>query len=215
MLLAGRDRQNRSYLADGLRHGAEPFRILEKTPAIALRAAFLNALFPDALFVHLVRDGRANVSSMIEQLQHFEITPHWDQSAVRWRSFSQLPGWLLWPGWRADLDRPIEEIAASWYIASTQTALDDLAHLNDPARVYSLNYEEFIADPVKFVGEICAFADLPFDTALHTRSVGRLPHAASVSRPSADKWRRLYPEQIERVTLLLAPQLQRLGYDPH
>ena len=45
MLLAGRDRQNRSYLADGLRHSAEPFRFLEKTPASALRVAFLNALF--------------------------------------------------------------------------------------------------------------------------------------------------------------------------
>ncbi len=215
MLLAGRDRQNRSYLAAGPRPGAGPYRFLEKTPASALRVAFLNALFPDALFVHLVRDGRANVSSLIEQLQHFDITPHWDQPAVRWRSFSQLPGWLLWPGWREDLDRPIEEIAARWYIASTQTALDDLAHVNDPARVYSLSYEEFIADPAKSVGEICAFAGLPFDAALRARSVGRLPHAASVSRPSADKWRRLYPDQIERVTPLLAPLLRRLGYEPH
>lgn len=33
-------------------------RILEKTPANSLRVSYVNEVFPDALFIHLIRDGR-------------------------------------------------------------------------------------------------------------------------------------------------------------
>ncbi|MDC2888872.1 sulfotransferase family protein [Psychrosphaera algicola] len=44
-------------------------RFLEKTPKNALRVEFLNHVFPDALFIHLVRDPLPNISSIIEAWQ--------------------------------------------------------------------------------------------------------------------------------------------------
>ncbi|MBK7216095.1 MAG: sulfotransferase [Candidatus Promineofilum sp.] len=41
-------------------------RLLEKTPENCLRLPFLQALFPDARVLFLVRDGRANVHSLLE-----------------------------------------------------------------------------------------------------------------------------------------------------
>ncbi|MBI3912198.1 MAG: sulfotransferase [Armatimonadetes bacterium] len=40
-------------------------RILEKTPANAVRIPFINRLYPDCFIVHIARDGRHNVASLI------------------------------------------------------------------------------------------------------------------------------------------------------
>src|SRR5581483_12446123 len=54
-------------LPDGRRwNGRDPVRVLEKTPKNALRIGLLDRLFPDALFVHLWRDPRENIASIIE-----------------------------------------------------------------------------------------------------------------------------------------------------
>ena len=43
-----------------------PGRVLDKTCINVMRVPFLNALFPDAQFVYIHRDGRDNVSSMMD-----------------------------------------------------------------------------------------------------------------------------------------------------
>ncbi|HEX2241438.1 MAG TPA: sulfotransferase, partial [Actinomycetota bacterium] len=48
------------FLATGPRK-----RFLEKTPRNSLRIPFIETIFPDALFIHLKRDGRDNVNSLI------------------------------------------------------------------------------------------------------------------------------------------------------
>ncbi|HEV3471638.1 MAG TPA: sulfotransferase, partial [Actinomycetota bacterium] len=40
-------------------------RLLDKTPRNALRVPFVDALFPDARYIYLQRDGRENVNSLI------------------------------------------------------------------------------------------------------------------------------------------------------
>ena len=44
----------------------ETVRLLEKTPKNALRIPFLDRLFPDALYIFLVRRARDNISSMMD-----------------------------------------------------------------------------------------------------------------------------------------------------
>jgi hypothetical protein len=43
----------------------EPGRMLEKTPANAVRIPFIDALYPDARFVHVLRDGRHTTASLM------------------------------------------------------------------------------------------------------------------------------------------------------
>ena len=45
-------------------------RFIEKTPSNCFRVSFIRAVFPDALFVHVMRDGRAAVTSAMEQWRH-------------------------------------------------------------------------------------------------------------------------------------------------
>lgn len=71
------------------RHHSAPV-FLSKRPANALRLSFLDELFPEARFVHLVRDPRAVGASLIDK---HNIAGSW------WGSYP--------PGWQEQMDRPV------------------------------------------------------------------------------------------------------------
>jgi hypothetical protein len=50
--------------------------VLEKTPSNAIRIPFLNALFPDCHFVHVLRDGRHTAASLIARRVWWPYAPH-------------------------------------------------------------------------------------------------------------------------------------------
>ena len=114
-----------STIATGRRrHPARSVRLLEKTPKNALRVPFLLEVFPDAQFIFLHREPRANLSSMMQAWR-----------AKGWVTYRQLPGWpgpwslLLPPGYERLQGRPLEEIVAFQWRVANETILDDLADL--------------------------------------------------------------------------------------
>ncbi len=50
-------------------------RLLEKTPANAVRIPFIDACFPDCHFVHIIRDGRDTVCSLMARKVRFRYAP--------------------------------------------------------------------------------------------------------------------------------------------
>jgi uncharacterized protein (TIGR03032 family) len=184
-----RDRDGGSLPAD-----AKAFRLLEKTPKNALRVPFLNAVFPDALYVYLYRDPEENLSSLIEGWQ-----------SGRFVMYPNLPGWsglpwsyLLVPGWRELSGASIASIVAEQWRTTQQILLDDLEAL-PPERVFALAYRDFIAEPERHAREICSFAGVRWDRALPPA----LPLSAhTVTPPAPEKWKRHEAE--------LAPQLATL-----
>ena len=157
-------------------------RMIEKTPKNALRVPFLAAAFPGATFVFLRREARPTLSSMIEAWQ-----------SGRFRTYPRLPGWtglpwslLLVPGWRELAGRPLPEIVARQWAATTDVLIADLAAL-PPERVRALSYEEFLAAPRQQMARLCGSLGLGWDRALDDRLP---PSRTTVSAPAADKWRR-------------------------
>jgi hypothetical protein len=191
---------------DGHRHAALPpatrpraVRLVEKTPANALRIPFLRAVFPDARFVHLTREPRANIASLVEgwRSRHF----------VAYRG---LPGWphrdwsfLLVPGWRALADRSLIEIASQqWHLANATIAHDlrDVAH---DARC-TIDYDDLVRAPARVVREIAALADLAWSPALDDSLASPLPLSrVTVSAPAMHKWWR---HEAELAAVLPDPQ---------
>jgi hypothetical protein len=164
-------------------------RLLEKTPKNALRLPFLDAVFPDARYVYLHREPRPVLASMIEAWQ-----------AGKWRTYPNLPGWtglpwslLLVPGWREWKDRPLEEIVARQWAATTNTLLDDLEAL-PPGRVVKVRYEDLVAAPQPTIERLAGQLDLAWDRVLGDLPLSRHTHTP----PDPDKWRR-HAEAIERV----------------
>jgi hypothetical protein len=68
-------------LADRIRSDFEaalpgPGRMLEKTPANAVRIPFINRLYPDCTFIHVLRDGRHTTASLVARRVWLPYAPH-------------------------------------------------------------------------------------------------------------------------------------------
>jgi Sulfotransferase family/Aspartyl/Asparaginyl beta-hydroxylase len=184
-----RDREGRGPGADD-----SPLRMLEKTPKNALRVPFLDAVFPDALFIYLHRDPMACVASAIEA---------WESQ--RFVTYPDLPGWpgppwslALIPGWQPLAGLPLAEIAATQWQTITEVLLDDLAAVT-PQRWSVTSYEDLVEDPQGELERICGFAELKWDQQL----TSPLPLSGhTVSEPATEKWRARESE--------LAPVMPRL-----
>ena len=158
-------------------------RMLEKTPKNALRVPFFAAAWPDSIFVYLYRDVRQTLASMIEA---------WRSGAFR--TYPDLPGWtglpwslLLVPGWERLNGRPLPEIVAHQWSATTETLLDDLDAL-PRERVRAIDYAGFLAAPQASVERLAASLGLGWDRTLGAS----LPlSVTTVSAPRPDKWRAL------------------------
>lgn len=180
-------------------------RLLEKTPKNALRAPFLLEVFPDAQFVFLQREPRANLSSMMQAWR-----------GKGWVTYRGLPGWpgpwslLLPPGYERLQGRPLEEIVAwQWRIAN-ETILDDLAGL-PRERWTTVRYEAFLADPRAETGRLLEFAGLAVDARLEAYLAKPLPLSKyTQTRPDPDKWKQ-NEKEIARVMPALSAVLARLG----
>lgn len=187
-----------------------PIRLLEKTPENCLRLPFLQALFPDARVIFLVRDGRANVHSLLEGWRQPHLFPGY-RTPLPITSPGQTRGrwaFTLIPGWRALVDRPLEEICAhQWAVCNT--AVLDYAAAAGALPVLTVRYEALVADTDATLAAIAGFLGLrPADIPAYGRG---LPEVNVVSRPGAEKWR-AEAEAIARVSPILAPVMARLGY---
>jgi len=185
---------------DGKAPVAESVRVLEKTPKNALRVPFIDRAFPQAHFVYLYRDVRETLASMIEAWQ-----------SGRFVTYPELPGWrgppwslLLVPGWRELAGKPVAEIVAAQWQATTDLLLDDLAAL--PAdRVTVARYDALLTDPQAEISRLCAATGLQWDQSLR----GALPPSQhTLSAPAPDKWRK-HEREIEAVLPGLAETIAR------
>jgi len=178
-----------------------PLRLVEKTPANALRVPFLKALFPDARFVFLVRRGEAVVSSLMEGWKNWSRPRTgdgpWHYS--RWH-------YLLPPGWQDWKDRALQEICAFQWVEATRTAWDDLNRCC-AGQFMMVHHEDVIAHPRTMYRKILEFCDLP-PSAYFRRQIGNIGsrvYTTGGSAPQRDKWRKLHQAEIESVQHMLKP----------
>lgn len=166
--------------------GMRSLRLVEKTPANALRIPFLRAVFPGALFVHLHRDARENISSLVEGWR-----------SRRFLAYRDMPGWphgdwsfLLPPGWESLVDRSLVEIAAYQWRTTHAIIAEDLRGLPDD-RVIDVGYDALIAAPGATLRAIAAKAGLAWDERAAQAVASALPLSrVTVSAPAEGKWRR-------------------------
>jgi hypothetical protein len=197
----------RRYIAWTIRILAGHGRFVDKTPRNVLRLPYLDALFPDATYVFVVRDARSIVSSLYE---------HWPRGG---RLPYRLPGqfavqglprgywrFVLVPGWR-DLDgRPLEEVCARQYTESTEAILRFRDSL-PPEREVTLRYEDLLQDPVTVTRDM--FSALQLDLPPHVAErVRNLVHPP----PRQPKWETTHRAEVERVLPQISSLLTRTGY---
>ena len=197
------------FLVTGRKH-----RLLDKTPRNALRVDFVATLFPDARFVYIKRDGRENVNSLINawrtpRYRTYELPePHAIPGVdPKWWKF------VLYPGWRADRDGPLERVTAQQWIHSNEEAMASFAQL-DRSRWLELRYEDLIDEPVEKVGEVMGFLDLPYGSEVRAKAAATSTTPINtVTPPERGKWRKENPTEIAAIEGLLRPTMEKMGYE--
>ena len=190
-------------------------RLIDKTPRNALRVPFVVALFPEARYVFLRRDGRDNVNSLINAWR----TPRY--RTYRLPEPHSIPGvdpawwkFVLYPGWRDDIRGPLEVVCARQWALSNEHALEARSKVDDD-RWVDVRYEDLANDPVGQTERVARLLDIPFDTKLETRAAASASAPVNVvTPPEAGKWRRENPREIGAILPLIEPMMSALGYSP-
>ena len=189
-------------------------RLLEKSPRNSLRVPFVDALFPDARYVLVQRDGRENVNSLINAWR----SPRY--RTYRLPESHAIPGvdpewwkFVLYPGWREDMAGPLEVVCARQWTASMRFAREGLRQIG-AERQMTVAYEDLVRDPGTVVGKVLNFLELPYEPVVRARAeaVSSTP-VNFITPPERGKWRRENPAEIEAVSALLTPMMRELGYD--
>jgi len=179
---------------DAYAEGAGKPRWGDKTPMYMRHLELLDGLFPDAQYVHLIRDGR--------------------DAAL---SFLQMPEGTFTRTW-AHPTTP-EQFACLW-----RKEVGDARSLGrrvGASRYHEVRYEELVAEPEATVRAICAFAAIPFDPAMldYTGSVdvSAKPHQQRLLTPPTSgvrSWREdMSAESIAAFESVAGDLLGELGYE--
>jgi hypothetical protein len=153
-------------------------RFLAKYPRLSLRLDWLDALFPGATFVHMVRDWRAVVCSTVERKRKRA------RREERWFG-------VRVPGWR-ELGGLGHELAAGRIYRAVSEALEDAAPRYG-ARFVRASYEELCRDPRGTIDRVCEACGLARDAGL----LDGLPPSFTSAN---DKWRTgLDPAAVEAI----------------
>jgi len=188
-------------------------RFVGKNPRNSLRVGFVDAVFPDARFVFLQRDGRDNVNSLISAWRSARY------STYRLPTPHSIPGtdpnwwkFVLYPGWRDDCSGPLERVCAKQWKICNESAVTELTALGE-SRWTGIRYERLIENPVDEMQRVSEFLGLDFNDRLRAAVRARVAVPINaVTPPEAGKWRRDNPEQIASIMPLIAPTMEALGY---
>ncbi|MCG9697308.1 sulfotransferase [Shewanella sp. Isolate11] len=204
-LLADFQQQLKDHQQQAYRPDMGPIRFLEKTPKNSLRIPFLNKLFPDALFIYLVRDPKENINSIMQAWQ-----------SQRFRTYPGLPGWngdwslLLPKQWQTMKGKPLQQVACFQWQQANQSIIDALSQL-PRSRWKIVNYRQLINNPTATVKQICEHLEIPFDSSLQTLCSGELPYSRyTVTKPKLNKWL-LHYREIESIWPQVQPTLLQIN----
>ena len=202
-------------------------RMVEKSVSNGLRVPFVEAVFPDAHYIHLVRDGR----SVIESAMRLWQAPP-DTSGLR-RKLRDLPvsqyGYIYWFAinylkgimkgrsggevWGPRYEGIVEDlqvedlltIVSRQWVRTVDAAANSLAQI-DPARQMTLRYDALIDDPetIKRLGTFVGVSDLSALAATFDRTI---------KRGNDDKWQdKLDSASLTVIETEARSTLERFGF---
>jgi hypothetical protein len=183
---------SRKYLHTVLQNNLRIFnkpRFTNKCPGNSVRIEFLKEIFPDAIFIHIIRDGRAAAYSIMRSRRK--------HSGAYW---SVKP-----PGWQDLLKLPLVDACALQWKMTVETILQSAEKL-PRVQYIEVKYEEFVSRPAEIFEQVGEKCDLVWpDDLLQTITAGMDNRNF--------KWQ-MEMQDVDKNTLdlLLGDFLKQLGY---
>lgn len=205
--------------------------LIEKTVSNCLRLPYVNAVFPNARYIHLVRDGRDVIESVHRQ---WIAKPDWSYIWQKARRFplrsafgygfryaagllrksisSSQQANVTWGPRYEGIDEDVArkdlwEVCAIQWLRSVEMALRGLSSIQ-AERQLLVRYEEFVTQPEPQMKRIAAFLDIEFDP------YSRVLSESVISDANIGKGLRvLQNEQLELILPHLQKGLALLNYE--
>lgn len=205
--------------------------VVEKTCANCIRLDYVNSMFPDALYINIVRDGRDAASSALKRwkaplaipyvLKKARFVPLKDipYYAARYLKthmhrlfFSKDKSLSIWgPKFKGYEDivqeKSLIEVCGVQWQKCVQKSREVFENRIDKKRYIQVKYEDFVADPMQGTIAIFDYFGLPYDrNILHEE-------CKTVWKGSVGKWvKDLSPEQKALLSELIKDELKKSGY---
>lgn len=204
-------------------------RVLDKTVANVMRPIYLQAVFPDALILHVIRDGRAVTASAMKRwatpqpaqyfLSKLQTIP---VSTLPRVSFQYLKNSILaksrgrkyrqsWgPRWlgidEAVKDLPLAQVCARQWVESVKTALAQKENLKAGSYM-EIKYEDLVQEPELYFEKIRLFFHLKDDEGFSSWVKNK------IDAGRRDKWLTEFTqEELALVNIETLPLLKELAY---
>jgi Sulfotransferase family len=169
-----------------------------KTPAYVRSIPTFHALWPEAKFVHIIRDGRDVCISILN-----------------WKKADRIVG--RYASWKEDA----VSTTALWWERKVRKAREDGAALG-PGLYHETLYEDLVDDPERECKKLCEFLGVPYDDAMIRFHEGRERVKPGRSAKSAwlrvtsglRNWRtEMCTGDVERFEAAAGDLLEELGYE--
>jgi hypothetical protein len=181
-----------TYSAYAAKHGKP--RWGDKTPQYMRHLGLIDRLFPDAQYVHLIRDGRDAALAFLDMPEGV-VTRTW--------AHPRSPAGFACE-WRTEVRRA-----------------RDLGRRAGPRRYLEVRYEDLVSDTESVVRSICDFAELPFEPGMlefaGAVDVSEKPHHQRLLQPptrGVRDWRSQMGEgDVRAFEGIAGDLLEELGYE--
>jgi hypothetical protein len=170
-------------------------RAVEQTPEMAFLVHVVPVEYPEAHVVHIVRDGRDVVCSLLEKPWLQREQAQADDAGVPYGAYARF--WVE-PERRAEFEAASDARRAAWAWRSYLTAARD-------GDAFELRYEELAADPAGVGRALAEHLAAPAEPLVE--ALGHV-HADSIGRHRTD----LSAEQLADVEAEAGGLLRELGY---
>lgn len=208
--------------------GRDDLVMVEKTVGNTLRVPFVYKVFPEARYIHLLRDGRAVSESTMRLwqappdygslLKKLAGMPWGSLRYVRWFAGNFIKGLKkgrggghVWgpryQGMEEDAEKmSLAGVCATQWRKSVECGLEGFKEIPEE-QVFELHYTDLVSSPER-VQEMIDFLKLPDgETVMEF-------YKANVRPGNDDKWKeKLSPEDRKEIEEITRPVLERLGYD--
>ena len=170
-------------------------RAVEQTPEMAFLVSAVPLAFPQGRAVHIVRDGRDVVCSLLEKPWLRRDEQEADDAGVAYGAHARF--WVE-PERREEFEAASDARRAAWVWRSYLAAARH-------GEVHELRYEDLVADPARVASELASYLGSPAEPLVDAL---RSAHGGSIGRYR----RELTAEQLADVEDEAGSLLRELGY---
>lgn len=189
-------------------------RLLDKTPFMTIWVPLVEKVFPDAFHLHIYRDGRAVVNSILNKLRFSK-----KEKDRAFREERMVYGPVA-PAGEPLLSMPQAQRHARQWAALVQTGREVGHRLG--RRYMELSYERLVEDPRTVLAAVLEHAQLPCDGSFLTAAYPEVMSNRNTKwqSPSQERWSdgfsagRAYKEEDLPYLEEMTPLLKELGYTP-